>query len=102
MIMYCSLGYNTTALNNEAALDSRYLSSRLVASNKAGIASLGNKKMISVWEETDIPGGSDRKESASSAGDPCSVPGLEISTGEGNGNPLQYSCLGNPKGRGDW
>lgn len=53
MIMYCSLGYNTTALNNEAALDSRYLSSRLVASNKAGIASLGNKKMISVWEETD-------------------------------------------------
>lgn len=53
MIMYCSLGYNTTVLNNEAALDSRYLSGWLVASNKAGIASLGNKKMISVWEETD-------------------------------------------------
>ena len=49
-----------------------------------------------------LPGGSDSKESASSAGDLCSVPGLEISTGEGNGNPLQYSCLGNPKGRGDW
>lgn len=53
MIMYCSLGCNTTALNNEAALDSRYLSGWLVASNKAGTASLGNRKMTSVWAETD-------------------------------------------------
>ena len=36
------------------------------------------------------PGG---KESASNAGDPGSIPGLGRSTGEGNGNPLQYSCL---------
>ena len=36
------------------------------------------------------------KESACSAGDPDSVPESGRSPGEGNGNPLQYSCLGNP------
>ena len=41
-------------------------------------------------------GGSDSKESACNAGDPSLVPGLGRSSGEGNGNPLQYSCLGNP------
>ena len=30
------------------------------------------------------------------------IPGLGRSPGVGNGNPLQYSCLGNPMGRGDW
>ena len=34
------------------------------------------------------------------AGDEGSIPGLRRSTGEGNGNPLQYSCLGNPMDRG--
>ena len=37
------------------------------------------------------------KESACSAEDPGSIPGLERSPGEGNGNPLQYSCLENPR-----
>ena len=41
------------------------------------------------------PGGSDGKTSACNVGDPGSVPGLGISPGEGNGNPLQYSCLEN-------
>ena len=36
------------------------------------------------------------------AGDSGLISGLGISPGEGNGNPLQYSCLGNPIGRGDW
>ena len=36
------------------------------------------------------------KASAYNAGDPGSIPGLERSPGEGNGNPLQYSCLENP------
>ena len=31
-----------------------------------------------------------------------SIPGLGRSLGEGNGNPLWYSCLGNPMGRGAW
>ena len=48
------------------------------------------------------PGGSDSKESACSAGDLGSIPGSGRSSGEGNGNPLQYSCLGNPMDRGAW
>ena len=36
------------------------------------------------------------------AGHLSSIPGLEISLGEGNGNPLQDSCLGNPMDRGAW
>ena len=47
-----------------------------------------------------FPGGSVGKESAGSAGDPGSNPGQGRSPGEGNGNPLQYSCLGNPRGAG--
>ena len=40
------------------------------------------------------------KESACNAGDVDSIPGSGGSLGEGNGNPLQYSCLGNPMDRG--
>ena len=48
-----------------------------------------------------FPGGSDGKESACNAGDPGSVPGSGRSPGEGNGNPLQYSCLENSIDRED-
>ena len=44
----------------------------------------------------DFPGGSDGKASAYNVEDPGSVPGLGRSPGEGNGHPLQYSCLENP------
>ena len=44
----------------------------------------------------DFPGGSDGKVSAYNARDSGSTPGLGRSSGEGNGNPLQYSCLKNP------
>ena len=47
-------------------------------------------------------GGSDSKESACNAGDLGSVPELGRCPGEGNGNPLQYSGLGNPMDRGAW
>ena len=47
----------------------------------------------------DFPGGSDGKVTAYNAGDLGSIPGLGRS-GEGNGNPLQYSCLENPMGGG--
>ena len=43
-----------------------------------------------------FPGGSDGKVSAYNSGDPASIPGWGRSPGEGNGNPLQYSCLENP------
>ena len=46
-------------------------------------------------------GGSDGKESGCNAGDPGLIPGLGRSPGEGNGNPLQYFCLGNPMDRGE-
>ena len=49
-----------------------------------------------------FPGGSEVKASASNAGDPGSIPGLGRSPGEGNGNPLQYSCLENPMDREAW
>ena len=45
---------------------------------------------------------SDGKESACNAGYPSSIPGSGRSPGEGNGKPLQYSCLGNPTDRGAW
>ena len=47
-------------------------------------------------------GGSDGKESACNAGDLSLIPGLGRSPGEGNGCPLQYSCLDNSMDRGAW
>ena len=47
-------------------------------------------------------GGSEVKASAYNAGDLGSIPGLERSPGEGNGNPLQYSCLENPMDGEAW
>ena len=52
--------------------------------------------------EQGFPSGSDDKESACSAGDLDSIPGSGRSPVEGNVNPLQYSCLGNPMDRGAW
>jgi len=49
-----------------------------------------------------LPGGSEVKASARNAGDLGSIPGSGRSPGEGNGNPLQYSCLENPMGGGAW
>ena len=49
-----------------------------------------------------FPGGSDSKESACHTGDVGLIPGLGRSPGEGNGNPLQDSCLENPMDRGAW
>ena len=49
-----------------------------------------------------VPCDSDSKESACNSGDPGLIPGLERYPGEGNGNPLQYSCLDNPMDRGAW
>ena len=46
--------------------------------------------------------GSEVKASACKAGDPGLIPGLGRSPGEGNGNPVQYSCLENPMDRGAW
>ena len=49
-----------------------------------------------------FPGGADGKESACSVGNPGSIPGSGRYPGEGNGNPLQYSCLENPMDGEAW
>ena len=49
-----------------------------------------------------FPGGSVVKKAPANAGDMGSIPGLGRSPEEGNGNPLQYSCLRNPIDRGAW
>ena len=49
-----------------------------------------------------VPGGAEIKVSACNVGDLGSIPGSGRSPGEGNGNPLQYSCLENPMDGGAW
>ena len=49
-----------------------------------------------------FPGGSEVKASACNEGDLGSIPGSGRSSGEGNGTPLQYSCLENPMEGGAW
>ena len=54
------------------------------------------------WHTLSLPGGSVVKNSLANAGAMGSIPGSRRSPGEENGNPFQYSCLGNPMDRGDW
>ena len=63
---------------------------------------LDSQDMLHHYQDLIEQGDSDSKESTLSAGDLDSVPGLGISSGEGNGYLLQYSCLENPKDRGPW
>ena len=61
--------------------------------------------MLKLWFSTSCyiaSGGSAVTNSPANVGDMGSVPGLGISPGGGNGNPLQYSCLENPMDRGAW
>ena len=74
-------------------------SSSLRQSNKSG----DNQEWslsLGYWEG--FPGDSDCKESACNGGDAGSISGSGRSSGEGNGNPLQYSCLENSMNRGAW
>ena len=57
---------------------------------------------MSIYKYMGFPGSSAGKESACNAGDPRSIPGWGRFPGGGHGNPLQYSCLGNPTDRGAW
>ena len=65
------------------------------------LSATGKRKPINYLNNTDTLG-SESKESAYNAGDLGSIPGLGRSPGEGNGHPLQYSCLENPMNRGAW
>ena len=59
-------------------------------------------EVCSLYKPHGLPCGSDGKASACNAGDPGSIPGSGRSPGEGNGNPLQNSCLENPMDGGAW
>ena len=61
-----------------------------------------NLSFLCEGKEGRFPGGSIGKESACNAGDANLIPGLVRAPGEGNGNPLQYSCLENSMDRGAW
>ena len=58
--------------------------------------------LAKISQDSERGGSSEGKESACSAGDWGLIPGLGKSPGEGNGNPLQYSCLENSTDRGAW
>ena len=62
----------------------------------------GDLKSFNFTNILNIPGGLDGKVSSYSAGDLGLIPGSGISPGEGNGNPLQDSCMGNPMDGGVW
>ena len=55
-----------------------------------------------VWASQVAAVGKNLLANAGDIRDLSSIPGSGRSPGEGNGNPLQYSCLGNPKDRGAW
>ena len=80
----------------------------VVAQSRTRLKRLSSSKTYLVFKRIYIhfregfPGGSDGKESAYSVGDLGSIPGSGRSSGEGNGNPLQYSCLENPIDKGAW
>ena len=81
----------------------------LMKSNWASLVAQTLKNMPAMWETWHfcwklidykykaVPGGSDGKESACNVGDLDSIPGSWRSPGGGHGNPLQYSCLENPR-----
>ena len=60
------------------------------------------KKNVQLTSYVGFPGGSALENLPANVGDVGLIPGLGISSGEGNGSPLQYSCLGNPIDRGIW
>ena len=67
-----------------------------------GSASSATKNIINLISVLDFPRDSDSMKSAYKAGDPGSILGLGRSPVEGNGKPLQYSCLENPMDEGAW
>ena len=88
-------------LEKEMATHSSILAWRIPWTEKpVGQQSMGLQGVEHNLVSVDFPGGSDGKASAYNAGDLGSIPGLGRSPGEGNGNPLQYSCLENPMDRG--
>ena len=86
------------------ATHSSVLAWRIPGTGKpGGLPSMGSHRVRHDWSDlAAAAGGLEGKASACDAGDPGSIPGSGRSPGEGNGNPLQYSCLENPMDGGAW
>ena len=69
---------------------------------ECGFSACLGKYLLGGFGDRWLLGGSEVKASAWNAGDPGSIPGLGRSPGEGNDNPLQYSCLEDPMEGGAW
>ena len=82
--------------------DFLYLILAKVTEGSAGSTHRGHFVMSRLAFIKGLPGGSVVKNPPANAGDSGSIPGLGRSPGEGHGNPLQYSYLGNPMDRGAW
>ena len=102
---FCSRGQ---ALPQEAALSRHRKGGRILA-RWAQLCCSGSGSSVgctvsahSPLPPSSTPGGSEVKAAARNAGDPGSIPGSGRSPGEGNGRPLQYSCLENPMDGGAW
>ena len=94
-------------LKKEMATHSSILAWKIPWTEEAGrLQFMGSHRVGHDWSDlaaaAAAASGSDSKESAWTAGDPGSIPGSGRSLGEGNGNPLQCSCLGNLINRGAW
>ena len=76
--------------------------SLLCRANLLNVACLGDPPFFFFFIVRALPWGSEGKASACNAGDPGSIPGSGRSLGEGNGSPLQYSCLENPMDGEAW
>ena len=94
-------------LEKEMATHSRILAWRIPGTGEpGGLPSMGSHRVGHDWSDVVvvvvIPGGSVIKNLPANAGDSGLIPGLGRSPEEGNGNPLQYSCLQSPMDRGAW
>ena len=93
---------NSAAMNTGVHMSLSILVS-LMCMPSSGIAgSYGSSISSFLRNLWSFSGGSDGKVSAHNEGDPGLIPGLERPPGEGNGNPLQYSCLENSMDGGAW
>ena len=95
------------ALNLPASTIHSIYKQRILKAAKVALGSTSSKVVFfcswhTVRNTMGFPDGSASKDSACNAGDIGSVPGSRRSSGEGNDNPFQYSCLGNPTDRGAW
>ena len=82
-------------------LKKKEIHSLLLKTTEVSILFIATQKLTDLFKDIS-PGGSDGKESTCNAGDLGSVPGSGTHSGEGNGNPLQYSCLENSMDREAW